>query len=100
VAAIGRAQLVVTFRNGERRVYDCTPLLSRPEFALLTDAAFFRTVRVDAGGYGVSWSDDLDLSEYELWTNGQPIVNHATLKEALSVADKRTGGGGWKHGHA
>jgi hypothetical protein len=29
-----------------------------------------RAVRVDAGGYGVSWNDDLDLSEDELWVNG------------------------------
>ena len=28
-------RLMVLFRNGERRLYDCTPLLSRPPFRLL-----------------------------------------------------------------
>jgi len=32
----------------------------------------FRALHVDAGGYGISWNDDIDLSEYELWTNGVP----------------------------
>jgi len=27
-----------------------------------------------AGGYGISWNDDIDLSEYELWTNGVELV--------------------------
>jgi hypothetical protein len=38
---------------------------------LLASPAFFNAVRVDPGGYGISWSDDIDLSEYELWTNGK-----------------------------
>jgi hypothetical protein len=64
---------MIQFQNGEQRLYDCAPLLSRPQFQLLTDPAFFRAVRVDAGGYGISWNDDLDLSEHELWTNGTPL---------------------------
>ena len=75
VAPIGPAQLLVVFRDGSKRVYDCQPLLHRKGFELLRNAAFFRAVRVDAGGYGVSWSDDIDLSEYELWTNGRPVAD-------------------------
>ncbi len=66
--------LLVQFDSGERKVYDCRQLLARPQFQLLGDPAFFRAVKVDPGGYGVSWSDDLDLSEYELWVNGQPAT--------------------------
>lgn len=65
-------RLRVRFRSGECRVYDCAPLLSRPQFRLLADPGFFRAVKVDGGGYGVSWNDDIDLREYELWTNGEP----------------------------
>jgi hypothetical protein len=72
---MGAMQLLVRFDNGEQRIYECKPLLSRPQFNLLKTPAFFRTVRVDPGGYGVSWNDDLDLSEYELWTNGKPVAN-------------------------
>jgi len=74
VEAKGCAELLVRFENGAERVYDCRPILSLPQFQLLTTPAFFRAVRVDAGGYGISWNDDLDLSEYELWTNGKPVA--------------------------
>lgn len=75
VIATGDSELLVCFENGVEKTYDCNPLLARPEFHLLKVPALFRTVRVDAGGYGVSWNDDLDLSEYELWTNGSPAGN-------------------------
>ncbi len=75
VRPIGPARLLIRFRNGEEKTYDCGGLLSRPGFRLLSVPAFFRAVHVDAGGYGISWNDDIDLSEYELWTNGEPITN-------------------------
>jgi hypothetical protein len=75
-------RLLVRFRNGEERTYDCSPLLSRPQFHLLSAPAFFRAVRVDTGGYGISWNDDIDLSEYELWTNGTPVANNAMHTDA------------------
>jgi len=64
-------KLLVRFDNDITKIYDCAPLLSRPEFHLLRISAFFKAVRVDTGGYGISWSDNIDLSEYELWTNGK-----------------------------
>ncbi len=67
-------KLLVKFVNGVDKVYDCTPLLSREVFQLLKNEAFFKAVRVDAGGYGISWSDEVDLSEYELWTNGVEVA--------------------------
>lgn len=64
-------RLRVTFANGDVRVYDCTALLADPAFRLLHDEAIFRAVQADPHGYGVAWSDDLDLSESELWLNGE-----------------------------
>jgi hypothetical protein len=77
VHAMPDMRLLVHFRNGEQRAYNCRPLLSRPHFGMLSDPAFFKAVRVDPGGYGISWSDDIDISEYELWTNGESIANQA-----------------------
>jgi hypothetical protein len=77
VAVRGTMQLLVHFDNGEQRTYDCRPLLGRPQFHLLRTPAFFRAVSVDSGGYGISWNDDLDLSEYELWTHGTPVTHPA-----------------------
>ena len=82
VTPIGNFRLLVRFDNGIEKAYDCTHLLSRPSFELLKVPAFFRAVRVDAGGYGVSWSDDVDLSEHELWTNGEPVAKIAVPPDA------------------
>ena len=71
VQPTGEARLLVTFESGTKKVYDCSSLLSRPQFHLLASPAFFNAVQVDPGGYGISWSGDIDLSEYELWTNGE-----------------------------
>jgi hypothetical protein len=85
VQAVGRTQLLVRFRNGEPRTYDCGPLLSRRQFRLLMDPAFFRAVHVDAGGcYGRSWNDNIDLSEYELWKNGEPVAGGAMHADAAA----------------
>jgi len=67
-------RLLVTFANGTRKIYDCAQLLEREVFQLLKNEAFFKSVKVDSGGYGISWNDELDLSEYELWTNGIEVV--------------------------
>ncbi|MEI6666870.1 MAG: DUF2442 domain-containing protein [Acidobacteriota bacterium] len=75
VRAIGPTRLLIRFRNGEQKVYDCGALVCRAEFQLLASPAFFRAVRLDAGGYGISWNDDIDLSEYELWTNGEAVTD-------------------------
>lgn len=82
--ATGR-RLLVTFGNGVRKIYDCTPLLEDPEFQALREEWFFRMVRADLGGYGASWSDDLDLSESELWENG------VTQQDPLPDAEARSG---------
>ncbi len=62
-------RLLVTFENGRRKVYDCSALLEKPVFQPLKDKAFFKAVRVDQGGYGISWSEEVDLAEAELWVN-------------------------------
>jgi len=64
-------RLLVKFENGAEKIYDCNQLLHLDMFQPLQNEAFFKSVKVDAGGYGVSWSDDVDLSEYELWVNGK-----------------------------
>ena len=56
-------------------MYDCKRLFQRPEFLLLKEEPFFKSVRVDVGGYGISWNDNIDISEYELWTNGIEIIS-------------------------
>lgn len=62
--------LVVIFDNGIKKKYNCKQLLFRPEFQFIQDVAFFKSAHIDSGGYGISWNDEIDISEYELWNNG------------------------------
>lgn len=63
--------LRVTFDNGEVKTYDCRPLLTEESFRVLESEAYFRCVRADDHGYGVVWSDEVDLAESELWFRGK-----------------------------
>ena len=74
VQALENKKLSVKFFNGVEKIYDCAQLLEIEMFRILKSDPFFKTVKVDIGGYGISWNDDADLSEYELWTNGVEVA--------------------------
>lgn len=78
VVPLSGKRLLVTFENDMQKLYDCTPLLETTTFSPLKNEWLFRMVQADPGGYGISWSDDLDLSEAELWENGD-LVTHESL---------------------
>ena len=69
--AIDDFTLRVEFPNQETKTYDIRRLWDRPMFLPLRNPAFFKNFKVEAGGYAIVWSPDIDLSEYELWKNGQ-----------------------------
>ena len=66
-------KLEVKFQSGETKEYDVKPLLKKWEpFKMLEYVTgLFENVRVDAGGYGISWNDEIDLSCDELWEFGR-----------------------------
>jgi hypothetical protein len=74
VQALENKKLLVKFVNGIEKVYDCTQLLNLDMFQILKNDAFFKSVKVDSGGFGISWNDNADLSEYELWTNSVEVA--------------------------
>ena len=65
--------LLVDFENGEKKIYDVKPLLNKwSSFqTLIQRHELFEQVKVDQGGYGISWNDDVDLSCDELYYNGK-----------------------------
>ena len=65
--------LAIVFTNGEKRNYDVSAVFNRwDSFKILcTVKGLFEQVKVDSGGYGISWNDDLDLSCDELYKNGK-----------------------------
>ena len=70
--------LVALFECGEKKFFDVKPLFSKiPAFqALQSIEGLFNQVRVDAGGYGISWNDELDLSCNDLWAHGTPFTDN------------------------
>jgi hypothetical protein len=63
--------LLVEFVNGVSKLYDCKPLLGSEAFRPLEDEALFRRAHADSHGYGVIWTDEIDLAESEIWINGR-----------------------------
>lgn len=70
VEALRSKKIRVTFQGGDVKIYDCRHLLEEEPFKALADEAFFRAVKAEKHGYGVSWNDDIDLAESEIWIKG------------------------------
>lgn len=68
--AIDHHILAIEFNNGEKKRYDVSPLLTKEMFLPLQNLDFFKNVQVETGGYAVYWNEEIDISEYELWTHG------------------------------
>ena len=69
--------LLATFEDGTVKTYDVSPLFNEIEiFNTLKEVPhLFEQVKVDVGGYGISWNDEIDLSCDELWDNGVSYKN-------------------------
>lgn len=104
VSPLPNLVLLVRFAEGQTKQYDLKPLIPQiPAFrSFQTTTGLFEQVQVDAGGYGISWNDDLDLACDELWANGIDVetpfdrliafgdatdlwgLNESTLRKAVS----------------
>ena len=64
--------LRVSFQNGETKYFDVSRLFDKWEaFQDLRDIpGLFPLVKVDTGGYGISWNDNIDLECNDLWEYG------------------------------
>lgn len=64
----------VDFDNKVKKEYDIKTILNKwIIFKKLEDEELFKKVKVDVGGYGVSWNENIDLSCEELWKNGKNV---------------------------
>src|SRR5699024_2233819 len=51
--------LECTFNNGIKKAYDIKPLFKNKIFSKLKDNNKFMQIKVDKGGYGISWDDEI-----------------------------------------
>ena len=64
--------LLAEFQDGTIKHYDTKPLKDKiPVFCMLDYVhGLFQQVKVDIGGYGIVWNEELDLSSEEIYCNG------------------------------
>ena len=76
IKPIDNYKLLVTFFNDEVKEYNVSILFDKnQDFKVLSNTiGLFEQVKVDTGGYGISWNDELDLSCNELYFNGTSIL--------------------------
>ena len=91
VIPLDHLRLLVFFENDVNKIFDVAALMDEcPEFEILRDSALFQLVKVEPGGYGISWTDELDCSEGELWEKGVTIPLTATDFAAAARYERRT----------
>lgn len=79
IKVLKRFILKVKFQDGSIKKYDVKPLFKKWNVfkQLEEENGLFERVKVDQGGYGISWNEDIDLSCEELWNNGNLIENES-----------------------
>ena len=89
--------LLIGFSTGEFKQFDVKPLIEKYQpFKALTDInGLYEQAKIDVGGYGIVWNDELDLSADGLYEQGHPcqppedIEKHKQLLiETLVMARK------------
>ena len=63
--------LLLTFADGNKRLYNALPLLNKSIFADLKSLPFFLTARVS--GDTVIWNDDVDIAPEHLYACSVPV---------------------------
>ena len=88
VAALPDYILLIGFSTGEFKQFDVKPLIEKyPPFKALVEInGLYEQIKIDMGGYGVVWNDELDLSADGLYEKGyscQPPENIEKYKQEL-----------------
>ena len=68
VIALDNYKLLLTFENGEKKIFDVLPYLEIGKFSELKDNEIFKSVRVHFDS--VEWANKLDLDPELLYTKG------------------------------
>ena len=66
-------QLLLTFENGEIRLFDMNPLLETGIFRELKDKAKFNTARISFDT--IEWENEADLDPEVLYTKSVAVIN-------------------------
>lgn len=88
VRPLEKYELIAVFQNGISKKYDMKRLFDIfPQFRDFEKiTGLFHQVKVDVGGYGISWNDDLDLSAEDIWADGILLegIDETDIRERLA----------------
>ena len=79
--------LLLTFENGEKRIFDLKPYLNKGVFVRLQNVALFKTVRVVSGS--VEWHGEIDLSYDTLFTESKPVKKSVIKRKITTIAKRK-----------
>ena len=71
VEALEDYMILVTFDNGEKRIFDVKPYLDYPAYKELKINALFKTVKI--AGLSIEWIHGQDICPDELYFNSVPV---------------------------
>lgn len=70
----GNLILIASFNDGEIVSFDIKTLFNKyPIFKQLENKTLFLKAKIDIGGYGISWNDEIDLSSDGIYSKGKHI---------------------------
>ncbi len=64
--------LYAEFDDGVIKTYNIGSLFDKfPVFQALQNKSLFSLAKIDIGGYGVVWNDEIDIDAQEIYVNGK-----------------------------
>lgn len=73
VKPLDNYNLLLTFENGEQKVFDLSPFLNTGKFVELKEISLFNTVKVSFDS--IQWANKLDLDPELLYTKSKLVDN-------------------------
>lgn len=66
--------IICEFEKGKKK-YDLKPLIKKYKIfkKLEENKQIYNCVKVDIGGYGISWNEEIDIAAEEIWANGEDV---------------------------
>ena len=81
--------LLLTFENGEKRIFDLKPYLNKGVFVRLQNIALFKTARVVSGS--IEWHREIDLSYDTLFMESKPVKISVVQRKVTTTRKKKMG---------
>lgn len=88
LATLPEYNLLVGFSTGEYKKFDLKPIIEKyaPFKALRETVGLYEQAKIDIGGYGIVWNDELDISAEGIYEKGidcEPISNIEIIRQKL-----------------